>query len=152
VDNLKMFCNPDTPEEIADEVSQQAQADIDKLDLEPEEITVFHASIDSRLEALGCGPGARLARAKSSVARTRAAAARAEAAQAKQPVLIVEPDPPDAVIYVDGEFIGIRPDPIALPAGDHFLRATYANCQPFELRFRLALRERKVLKPQVHCP
>jgi hypothetical protein len=81
-------------------------------------------------------------------ARTAAKARR----EAEQAVLVIGPDPPDTVIYLDGQFIGIRPDPIDLPPGDHFLRATYANCEPVELRFRLAPGEQKLLTPTVKCP
>ncbi|MGA3327506.1 MAG: hypothetical protein ABSF45_23840 [Terriglobia bacterium] len=52
VDALRFVCASDTPAEIADDVSAKTQAAIGQLDLEPEELIVFQASVDSRLVLL----------------------------------------------------------------------------------------------------
>jgi hypothetical protein len=59
VEDPKFWCNPDTPESIAEARSEEIEAKIDKLDLDGSEKSNFRALFENQLELLGCGFNAR---------------------------------------------------------------------------------------------
>jgi hypothetical protein len=59
IDQAKISCTPETPEEVADQLQHETEDKIDHLDLDPQEKFAFETALDSQLNALGCGFNAR---------------------------------------------------------------------------------------------
>lgn len=59
IDQAKVLCSPDTPDDLADQVAQAAEAKIESLDLDPTEKGTWKTVLDSSLNPGGCGFTAR---------------------------------------------------------------------------------------------